>query len=204
MTVLTDLKRHFGNSEFIQLCAGFFIILVLGIAITWPNSVQAPNNSFYTVVQLRIGMLVLLALAYGSAVTHLARHQKISTLLALLVLAVVSSPVEITAYAISFPQQSLLWGLFLSLLDTVAYFGFGLLLGYVFTILRLRPLLPLALPATIAGLIAFDIYLGIPVFNPFTTITVISYPHLISMITLGILTLTVLALPWKAPHDSTQ
>lgn len=221
MNLLRNLATRFSRADITQLSTLLFTLLVIALIFAWPTSNLLANNSWDNVAQLRLLALSLLAIGYGGALSafpdirnkdaavareRLLNHKRAqrSTLAALVSLAVLSSPLEIAAYAASYPPQPLWWSLVLALIDTVAMFGLGLGLGKLLETLRLSLLLPLAVPATLAGLIALDLVMGIPLGSPLAALTGINYAHLALMSLLALFTVYLLSQPAKLSPGLTE
>lgn len=192
MNFLKDLNQRLAKNDFMQISLVFFGLLIATLAFTWPANKEIANNSYFSVAQVRLMSLLLLALSFGSVELKNPRRQKLIVLLAILTLSLTSIVFEVATYAVSFPNIPLYWSILLGLIDPIAYFGFGLVLARVLGFLRLSALLPLAIPALPVGLIFIDIYLGIPLFNPLTAVGHLSLPHLFLMTVFATLSLVYL------------
>lgn len=197
MNALTLLSHRLARTDLIQLATLFFAVLFFSFIITWPASVSSSNDTWFAVAQARILCLSLLALGYGSAVTRQKKVEMRTVAGALLCLALLSAPVEIMSYALSYPPLPLGYSLGLMLLDTYALFGVGLVLGRLLGYLRLRALLPLAVPAVLVGLIMADLALGVGFANPLSALSNVSLPHLATMSVVAFLTTLYLLTPQK-------
>ncbi|MCA9835479.1 MAG: hypothetical protein KC422_01130 [Trueperaceae bacterium] len=197
MTFLRQLNERLARNDFLQMSLLFFGLLVATLAFTWPASEQIANNSFFSVAQVRLMALLLLALGFGSFELKQTRRQKLASLLALLTLSLTSMAFEVATYAVSFPQVPLYWTLLLGLIDPIAYFGIGIVLGFLLGLVRLTAVLPMAILALPIGFIFLDIPLGIPLFNPLTAIGQLSLAHLFLMTVFATLTLVYLLSPRK-------
>ncbi len=181
-----NLSERLMRSDFVQVATLFFALLLFVLLATWPNSERA-NNSWFILSQARLVALTFLALAYGAGTSNKARLEQRSTVLALLVLVVLSLPLEIATYAASYPTTPFLWSFGLTLLDTLALFGLGLALGYVLSLIRLRGFMSIAVIGVLVGLFSVDQLLGVNLFNPLTTLHVVSPFHLAAMAIIAIL-----------------
>lgn len=199
MSYFVSLGERLARADLSQFGTLFFAILVVGFMFAWPDGPAQANNSWYSVVQLRLFLLALLALGYGGSSSDKPRLEQRLTLGALLSLAILSIPFEVAGYAASYPRASLALSLALSLLDTLALFGLGLLCGHALSKVRLRFLLPLVVPSVLAGLIMLDVVLGVELLPPFTitpSLTTLPYTHLAMMGVMSAVTL-YLTLPLK-------
>ena len=188
--MLEGLSVRLARQDFLQVSVILFVMLLFAMLISWPSMQTQANDSWFTIAQLRLASLVLIALGYGAytAVSELKQvHEVPYTLLALLFLGLISSPLEVASYAASYPHTSLTWSLGLNLLDTVAFFGIGHALGHGLSRIRLAALVPMMVPALAVGIIALDIALGIPILNPLAALTGYSLWHSILMGSIAIL-----------------
>jgi hypothetical protein len=183
-----NLAERLTRSDFIQVATLFFATLLFVLLATWPSSERA-NNSWFILTQARMVALAFLALAYGAGVSNKAGLEQRSTLLALLVLVVLSVPLEVASYAASYPTTPFIWSFGITLLDTLALFGVGLLVGSILTKLRLRGFISIVVVAVLVGLFSLDQLLRVNIFNPLTTLHTVSLFHLATMSILAILTL---------------
>lgn len=205
MSFLRDLNLRLARNDFLQFSIIFFALLLATLAFTWPATKELANNSYFSVLQVRLMSLLLLALGMGALELESSRRQKLITLLAILTLSISSIVFEVATYAVSFPSVPLYWGILLAIIDPIAYYGFGLILAKILKILRMSALLPLAIPAVPIGLIFIDIPLGRPIFNPLTVASVINLPHLFLMTVFATLCLVYLLNVRKTfSYDSSQ
>jgi hypothetical protein len=182
-----NLTERLTRSDFVQFATLFFAVLLFVLLSTWPSAERA-NNSWFVLTQARMVALAFLALSYGAGTSNKAGLEQRSTVLALLVLAALSLPLEIASYAASYPTTPLVWSFGLTLLDTLALFGLGLALGYLLGLLRLRGFLSIAVIGVLVGLFSVDQFLNVNVFNPLTTLHTVSPLHLGAMAVIAILT----------------
>jgi hypothetical protein len=187
-TTKLNLIERLLRSDFMQIAALFFAVLLFVLLATWPSGERA-NNSWYILTQARMVLLAFLALAFGAGTSNKGGLEQRSTLLALLVLSVLSLPLEVASYAASYPTTPLVWSFGLTLLDTVALFGVGLLVGYLLTKIRLRGFISIAVIGVLVGLFSIDQLLHVNIFNPLTTLHIVSPFHLGAMAILAILSL---------------
>jgi hypothetical protein len=178
---MNALSTRLMRSDFIQLSTLFFAILLFSLMISWPQS-QEENRSWYMLVQTRITGLTLLALGFGSQCAKAKKPEPLVTLLALLSLGVLTLPLEMAAYAASFPGTPLWWSLGITLLDTVAFFGLGVALAAVFHRLHLQALLPVVNLVIFVLFLTFDFGLPIVLMNSLLAVTVLSPYHLGAML----------------------
>lgn len=186
MSLLEALSARLRQDDIMQLLIGYFALLLIVAILSWPTGPQLANNSWFALVQAKIMVLVLLSLYYGSTLFSAPRHTQLITVLALLLFHALSLPFDIATYAVSFPATPVWWPPLITAVDIVAFFGVGVLLGQGLQLLRLSVLLPLAPPALLAGFVAIDIWLGRSLFNPFTSVAVVTVPHLLMMSALSL------------------
>ncbi len=193
--LLIAVSERLRRSDMIQLFMAFIALLILVLAVTWPAGSQRVNDSWYSLVQARVIALVLIAFSYGEMSALRSRFERASVLLALLLLALFSLPLEIASYAASFPEVPLLWSLSIVPANLIAFFGVGLTLGRLLAFLRIRFLSPLLIPLVLLGVVMIDSWLGRTVFNPFLATTTVVPLHLIIMLVLA--AGTILSLVWR-------
>lgn len=194
--MLEPIAERFRGSDLVQLATLFFTIVLFSFFVSWPTR-PAANNAYFAVSQLRLLGLSLLALGYGAHVLGQDRKLQRSTLGALLSLALLSSPLEVAAYTLSFPELPLVYSLGLGFLDPTALFGVGLVLAALLRFLRLSILLPLAVPALLVGFVFIDISLGVGLTSPLAALSGVAPLHLTLMSALAVATLGWLARPGK-------
>ncbi len=146
------------------------------------------NRSWFVFVQVRIITLTLLGLGYGSSEFNKSKGEQGMTLVALLALGILSLPLELACYAASFPETPLGWSLGITLLDTIAFFGLGLILSKVFHFIRLQALLPVVNIVLLVVLTTLDFGAGTVVVSPLLAVTLLSPFHFAAMLVLASLT----------------
>lgn len=202
--MLESVAERFRSSDLVQFATLFFAALLFVGFVSWPTQ-PGPNNSYFALSQARLLSLSLLALGYGAQGLSRDRGWQRATLGALGMLALVSSPLEIAGYALSFPEVPLGYSLGLGFLDTVALFGVGLGVAALLRFLRLSLLLPLAVPGLLVGFIVVDIRLGISLSSPVAALGGVAPWHLGLMSVLAAATLGVLARPARrAPRTANE
>ena len=179
---LRSLSRLLRREDMTQLLMALLALLILVIVVTWPTGAQEVNNSWYSLTQIKVAALALLALIYGSTSSLRSRNEQRLTLAALGCMDVLTLPLETAAYAASYPLTPLWWPLLICAVDLIAFFGVGLALGGLLTQLRLRSLLPLMIPLVLVGVVSFDVWVGAwtrqVILNPFMAATEVSTAHL--------------------------
>lgn len=196
MTLLQAVSTRLTRSDMLQLSVLFFAVLLVSSVTAWPTRPNEANDSWFALSQARLGALSLLALGFGAVQSGFAKAEQGVTVLSLLALALLSTPLEVASYALSFPSQPLWYSLMLALLDSLALFGLGILLGKLLALIRLRALLPLAVPALLVGLVAADIWLGVALVSPLAAADALAPLHLGAMGAAALLT-TFYLLPFR-------
>ena len=172
------LGRRVTQPDAQQYLALYFISLLFALMATWPTPGSPTNDAWFTLAYTRAAALGLLGLGYGATKANERPQERalIATMLALF--AVLALPLEVVAYAASYPATPLSWVLPLPALTALAMYAVGLLLGRLLQLLRLHPLTPIVVPAVLAGMVAIDVSLGINLLNPFTAAVRVSWAHL--------------------------
>ncbi len=183
----SDLNLRFKESDWLQLSLGFFSILVITLSVSFPSTRVLANDSFFSIAQVRLVCLIVIALTYGTLQVKATLKRQRLTFAALFVLALVSIPFEVAAYTMSFPDLPLYWTLLLTTIDTLAFYMIGHILGSLLLFLRLYILLPLAIPSLLVLFVAIDVFIGRNLLSPLVAVTVINLPHLFLMTVLATL-----------------
>ncbi len=190
---LHALSRRLRDADMVQVMVGYFALLAFVLLFALPGAsprgAARPNDSWFILTQVKLLALLLLSLSYGGNTATASLGARRSTLAALLVLAALTLPLELAAHAGSLPGVPLGWSPLLGLLTVCGFFGVGLALGGLLGALRLRALLPLAVPLLIVGLFFGDLWLELPLLNPSSAATRVTLPHLVfvSLLSLGTL-----------------
>lgn len=187
------LERRLQRSDMVQTFTLCFAALVFVLTSRWPSLGSPGNEAWFALAQTRLVLLALLGLGFGSAYAERPGEQRAVTGMAVLSFALLTVPLDIAAYAGSFPATPLWWTLLLPLVDTTAFYGLGLALGKLLGLLRLTALLPVAVPGLIVAFIALDVRLGANLLNPMTSSVSPAPLHLALMGFVAAITLTVLA-----------
>lgn len=159
----TGLGDLLTRGDTLQLLMAFFGLLLFAVAITWPTA-PGPNDSWYTLVQVKAGALLLLSVGYGGSVALAPRAASCAALGVPLVFWALGLPFELTTYAATHPEAPLWWSLVTRPLGVLGYFGVGLVCGRALA--RARAALPLIPPLVLVGTISFDVWLGRAVLSP--------------------------------------
>jgi hypothetical protein len=198
LKLFEELEERLKRTDMVQFLTLFFAVLIFVILTRWPTQKNVPNETWFALAQTRITVLALLALGYGSVYSLFSRKERLLTCLALVSFVLLSLPFDVATFAASFPATPIWWSVLLPLIDTVAFFGAGLLLGSVLSLLRLRALLPLAVPGLLVGFIALDLRLRENMLNPLTASIHPSAPHLLIMSVIALATgLILLKISWR-------
>ncbi len=197
---LTELAWRLQRSDMIQVMTVVWAALVFVLMTQWPSTDAAANESWFGVAQARLVAFSLVALAYGSVTSIRPLGEQRATVMALVILLLLTAPLDVAAYAATFPATPLWWATALPVVDTVAFFGIGLALGWLLGRLRLRALLPLAVPGLLVGGVALDVYLGVNLLNPLTAILNVAAIHLVIMSAVALLSFLLLFRRQPAPE----
>lgn len=187
LSFFNDLNLRFKESDWMQLSLSFFSVLVITLSISFPSTRVLANDTFFSIAQVRLVCLIVIALTYGTLQVKASLKRQRLTFAALLVLALVSIPFEVAGYTMSFPDLPLYWTLLITTIDTLAFYVIGHGLGRVLILLRLYVLLPLAIPSLLVLFVAVDVFIARNLLSPLVAVTAISLPHLFLMTALATL-----------------
>jgi hypothetical protein len=134
--------------------------------------------------------VALLAAGFGATAASERSRRGVTSGLVVMVIALLTVPLEIAAYAATYPATPLWWSVVGVTLAPAAYFALGVGLGAVATRARLRLFLPLLVPALLVGFVVLDVRLGGTVFNPLTAPLEVSFTYVVVS---SLLTLTAVA-----------
>lgn len=189
MNVLSAVAERIGRNDMVQVLALYLAVLLIVLATRWPTAALPLNESWFALAPARTASLALIALGFGAHHSGSAVIEQRMSVLALGFFALASAPFDVLSY----PSTPLVWSLALPFLSTLAYFGVGLGLGRLASLARARLLLPVLVPAVLAGGIWFDIRLNTIVFNPFTAAVEPSVRHAVAMLVIATISVLVLA-----------
>ncbi|HEX7004646.1 MAG TPA: hypothetical protein VF168_10725 [Trueperaceae bacterium] len=161
-----------------QYLALYLIAMLFALMAAWPTDSTPVNDAWFTLAYTRAAALGLLGLGYGASKAAASPAEQALTAAMLGLFALLALPLELAAYAASYPATPLPWVVPLPALTALAMYGLGLLLGKFLGLLRLQPLVPIAVPAALAGMVALDVGLGLNLLNPFTAAVRVSWAHL--------------------------
>lgn len=172
------LGRRVTQPDAQQYLALYFISLLFALMASWPTPGSPINDAWFTLAYTRAAALGLLGLGYGAAKVGERPQERALIAIMLALFAVLALPIEVAAYAASYPATPLSWVLPLPALTALAMYALGLLLGRFLQLLRLHPLTPIVVPAALAGMVALDVSVGTNLLNPFTAAVRVSWAHL--------------------------
>lgn len=187
MTFFSDFALRLKRLDILQLAIFLFGLLITSIVFTWPSDFYQVNNSFFTVSLIRISLLCLFALYYGGSSFFKSQREKRFDIMAIVFLAIVTIPIEITSYSLSIPPVPFYWTIILAIVDSIAYFSLGLVLAKILSYLQLRFLIILSVFGTAAGFFMLDIKLGFALASPANAISKPSLIHLLAMLVIAII-----------------
>ncbi len=197
MKLFDTFSERLKRIDILQLAIALFALLIGTIIFTWPVSATKANNSYFSVSLIRVSFLALAAFFYGTYGYGKEISELRIDIMALSFLAIVSIPIEIASYALSLPQASVFWSLFIVFLDILAFFGLGFILSQVLDFLRVKLLASLFILAGYFFLFWLDIRIGKAVFSPISAVSELSYLHIIAMLVLAFYVI------WKLRGHST-
>ena len=225
MNYFDRLAERLSRTDMVQGTVLLFVALGFTLAIRWPTGISLVNESWFALAPTRVTLLAFAGLGYGASLgsqpAARSRRQASSakesqtpfgspawrneiavTLPAIWVLAAVSAPFEIGSHAASYPGTPVWWSLLVPFVAVSGYFGTGLLLGRATALVRLRGLLPLLVPALLAGAAYLDVSVGRTVVNPWSASLALSPTWLAVLGALSLVNLWWL-LPRRTapPHD---
>lgn len=203
LTLRLDARLRDGDA--VQVATLVMAALVIVLATVWPTPGQGSNEAWYAFAQARSVILALLALGYGASAAAEYGRRAVATACLVLVIALVTIPFEVAAYAASYPATPLWWSLVSIPAAAIGYVVAGVVLGRAARALRIGVMLPILVPATLAGLLFADLQLGWTVFNPLTAATNVAPWHLVAMGAFALGGLVAAAIAWRrgAPLEET-
>ena len=169
MTTWRDhVEERLREGDSVQVATLVMAAAVIALVTTWPAPGQSTNESWYAFAQVRSVLVALLALGYGASAAAEAPARAWATAAMVMVVALTLIPLEIAAYAASYPATPLWWPLATVPLAAAGYLVMGIALGRLARYLRVGVLLPLLVPALVVGLVALDVSFGWTTVNPLT------------------------------------
>lgn len=177
MTALRGFPARLRASDAQQYLALYLVALVFALLATWPTGGASSNDSWFALAYTRSAGLSLLGLGYGMTLARESRQQRVEAVLMLAAFALLGLPLELAAYAASYPATPVLWALAVPIPTVLAMFGIGSLLGLVLARLRLQGLAPLLAPLLLVGMVILDVSLGLNVLNPVLAAVRVTWPH---------------------------
>lgn len=189
MNLLADAAARLSRQDMLQGMTVLLAAMCLVLALRWPSGGTLVNDAWFVLAPVRCVMLAFGALAWGTALGSRQRrrdmgeahvpsphsppfgepawHREVAaTLVAVVTLVVVTAPFDVLSHAATYPGTGLAWSLLAPLLATTGFFGLGLGLGRLSRVTHLVALLPLLVPAVMAGAIWLDLALGVRLVNP--------------------------------------
>jgi len=189
VSLLAAAASRLGRQDMLQGLTALLAALCLVLAMSWPGGGSVVNESWSVVAPLRATLLAFGALAWGASVGARPRRDEMgpsyvplpespphgepawrrevgATLAALLAMGVITMPFDVLSHAASYPRTGLGWSLAAPFLATGGYFGLGLGMGRLTRVAGLGALLPLAVPAVVAGAAWLDVSLGTGLASP--------------------------------------
>lgn len=195
MNALRAVARQLATPEAQQYLALYMIALLFALLASWPTTGTVSNDAWFSLAYTRAAALGLLGIGFGISSSRATRNDKALVAAMLGCFALLAIPLELSAYAASYPTTPLAWFLTLPALSALAMFAVGLLLGRLLELIRLRVLAPVVVPAVLVGMVAFDIAAGLNILNPFTGAVRVSWFHLATLLSLAALLLLALLRP---------
>ena len=187
MNFFSDFAQRLKSLDILEFAIILFALMIVTVVFTWPSDFYQVNNSFFSLSLIRISLLCLLALYYGSFSIDKTQREKRYDILAIVFLAIVTIPIEIAAYSLSVPTVPVYWTLVLAIIDSVAYFSVGLLVAQILHYLHLRFITILAVFGIFAAFVMLDINLGLALASPVHAISKPSISHLVVMLIVALI-----------------
>ncbi|HEX7001374.1 MAG TPA: hypothetical protein VF164_06720 [Trueperaceae bacterium] len=189
MNLIGLAAARLSRQDMLQGLTVLLAAMCVVLALRWPAGAAIVNDSWFVLAPVRCVLLAFGGLAWGTALGcrqrrsemgesyvplpwsppfgEAAWHREVAaTLVAMLSLAVVTAPFDVLAHAATYPGVSVGWSLAAATLSATGFFGLGLVLGRGARIAHLVALLPLLVPAVLAGAVWLDLALGIRLANP--------------------------------------
>jgi hypothetical protein len=191
------LEERLREPDVTQVATVVMAALVLALITLWPATPRATNESWYGFAQTRGVVLALLALGFGTAASAERPRRSAVTAAVVGVIALLCVPLELAAYAATYPATPLWWPLASIAVATWAYVGVGVALGALARRLHVSVFLPLLVPGVVVGLLLLDLRLGWTVFNPLTASLEVSPWYGAATAALALLTLVWASHRWR-------
>jgi hypothetical protein len=166
--LVTSIETRLRANDVTQVATLVMAALVVTLAMAWPSTPGASNESWYGFAQARGVILALLALGFGATAAAERPRRAVASGIVALLLAVMALPLEVAAHAATYPATPLWWSFVGHTVAQSSYFVIGLALGHLATRARLRLFLPLLVPGLLVGLVMLDVRLGWTFLNPLT------------------------------------
>ena len=201
MHMFDSIASQVRQANVIQLLALILATLTFVTYSRWEVAGHLFNNSWFTVTQVRLFSLTLIALAYGGSCAGSQKTKKQTTAALVLIFALVTLPFELVSYFPTLPSTSLLTTIFIPLLTGIAFYGLGLAVGTMLLIIRSGSLMPLAIIGVIVGMLVIDVRLKTNFLNPFKGTTSPTWEHSVIIGIMAAITLLFLVWPQKRQHN---
>jgi hypothetical protein len=185
VSLLRSLGARLAMPDAQQYLGLYLIALLFALVASWPVTGTVANDAWFSLAYTRAAVLGLLGIGYGVDASRIPRRDRRLTALMLACFALLALPLEIAAYAASYPATPLVWLLTLPAVAALAMFGVGSWLGWLLDLLHLRLLAPLVVPTVLVGMVVFDVATGYNLLNPFTGAVRVSWPHLAVLVALS-------------------
>ena len=200
---IAAVEARLRASDVTQVATLVFAALVVTLVTVWPGTPRSINESWYAFAQTRGVILALLALGFGASAVRESGHRSVATAVAVGLIALLVLPLEIAAYAATYPATPLWWSLVGIAIAPMAYFMLGVGLGTIANRLRLGAMLPLLVPGVLVGFLMLDLRLGWTVFNPLTASLHVSGRYAVAMVVLAAAALAWGSFRWrKGPGEA--
>lgn len=191
MSVLHELDGLLRSERLSQLLAGLLFAVIATLVFSWTADPLVPNDSWFNVVAVRRTGLALAAALLALSRVRAATPAQLAGLLCVVVLSLLTMPFELLTYAASYPPA----GAWLSFVfDVVFPVAVGALVLVAGRLLpgRYWPAL-LAVPLVIAAGVVIDELTALHLFNPAATVTVSSWPLLVTWLLIALVCAGLLA-----------
>ena len=195
---LAAVEARLRASDVTQVATLVFAALVVTLVTVWPGTPRRVNESWYAFAQTRGVILALLALGFGASAVRESAHRSVATAVAVALIALLVIPLEIAAYAATYPATPLWWSFVGIAIAPRGYCVLGVGLGTLAHRIRLAALLPLLVPGVLVGFLMLDLRLGWTVFNPLTASLHVSTRYAVVMAVLAAATLAWGSFRWRA------
>jgi hypothetical protein len=178
VTLSQRVGKRFQESDAFHILLGYLALSVVVLLFAWPSHDLDPNNSWFSLVQIKATFTAFVALSYGAALIDKPWEEGLVFMLSLLGLLVLTLPLEAIAYMTSFPPLPPWWAPLVQALLIPAFFTLGLGLGWLLARLHLTVLAPLMSVLALVGAFFFDLRFDVTLLNPARAALDVSPMHL--------------------------